>query len=150
LEIPNILQFLLENLVFFKWIKDGKCIPTASVPVLKLEIDPLIPFKEFMYPNPPLYYLNLNEDFGFLDFKKSCPTEIKIKVDITVENCCEFEEGGFTGIRSTELINQWLGSFKNLKNVALIVKHLFNTKGFNNAYKGNIFRFFYEIIDLLI
>jgi len=35
-----------------------KAILTASVPVIKLEINPAIDFKEFVYPNPPIDYLN--------------------------------------------------------------------------------------------
>ena len=143
-EIPNILHYLLENLVFFKWIKDCKCIPTASIPVLKLEIDPLIAFKEFTYPNPPINYLNLNDDYGFLDIKGILfkgENNFRVKVDISVENCCEYEDVGFCGTRSTELINQFLGNFKGLKSVALIVKYLFNKKGFNNSYKGKYLKF---------
>ena len=137
LEIPNVLQFLSDNLAFYSWVKEAKCIPTASVPVLKLELDPLTPFKEFIYPNSPIYYLDLTEDYGFLDMHHPPGvSEARIKVDITIENCYEFDEGGFTGVRSTELINQWLGGFKNLRSVALVLKHLFNKKGFNNAYKG--------------
>lgn len=136
-EIPNILHFLLENIVFFKWVKDCKCIASAAIPVLKLEIDPFISFKDFTYPNPPINYLNFEEDFSFLNMKKLIiDKETLVKVDITVENSCEFEDGGFNGIRSSELINQWLGNIKGLKSVALIVKYLFNKKGFNNAYKG--------------
>lgn len=138
MEIPNILQFLLENLVFFKWIKDCKCIATATTPVLKLEIDPFERFKDFTYPNPPINYLNFIDDLSFLDLKKTAlnPGEVRVKVDITVETCYEFEDGGFTGIRSTEIINQWLSNMKGLKSVAMIVKYLFNKKGFNNSYKG--------------
>lgn len=138
MEVPNILHYLLENLVFFKWIVDYKLIPTAATPVLKLEIDPFISFKEFTYPNSPINYLKFTDDFSFLDLKNvpESPNAIRIKVDITVENCCEFYEGGFTGTRSTEIISQWLGNIKGLKSIALIVKYLFNKKGFNNAFKG--------------
>lgn len=140
-EVANILQYLLENLVFFKWITDYKLIPTAATPVLKLEIDPFINFTEFTYPNSPINYLNFTDDFSFLNLKNApdSPNEIRVKVDITVENSCEFYEGGFTGIRSTEIINQWLGNIKGLKSIALIVKYLFNKKGFNNAFKGYFF-----------
>ena len=51
-EIPNILQILLENLVYFKWIVNYKAIFTASVPILKLvNFNLLYIFKSFFKLN---------------------------------------------------------------------------------------------------
>lgn len=162
-------------MVFFKWIKDCRSISTASIPILKLEMDPTIgnqlqtiflilhfsslllspfsplfltfqiklkDFMDFVYPNPPINYLDFSDQYDFLNLRKTKSESIRIKMDISVEN---INYAGimneFIGGISTALVNKWQERLNAMQKIAVFMKYVFNEHGFNNSYKGK-FTFF--------
>ena len=42
---------------------------------------------DFVYPNPPINYVNFAENYEFLNVEEKLESEnIRIKIDITIEN----------------------------------------------------------------
>jgi DNA polymerase sigma len=60
-------------------------------------------------------------------------------VDLTVDTRGLVEpENCHLGIRSTELIREWLNEINGLYSVLILLKHLFYRKGLSTTYKGGI------------
>jgi hypothetical protein len=92
---------------------------------------------EFVYPNPPITYLDFSDRYEFLNLFKPKPNSLRIKMDISVEN---INYAGimneFIGGISTALVNKWQEKLNSLQKTAVFFKYVFNEHGFNNSYKG--------------
>jgi hypothetical protein len=63
----------------YKWVLKCKPIPLATVPILKLEIDPSIPFDSYTMQHPPLLIPH------FWDMSSQKVQSHVFQVDITFE-----------------------------------------------------------------
>ena len=123
----------------FKWVVEIKGIYTASVPVLKLTIDPRIDYQELSSP--------VEEDFKQKFFGKTeedfqCPANLSqtlmkylVHVDITVNDLSISEN---VGLRTTQYIQQSLPYVPFLGEMATLLKTYLANLDLNNAYKGEI------------
>lgn len=114
-------------------------------------MDPFVLFNEFTYPNPPIDFISVDEDYSGLNVSLKSPIKEKlrnytIKLDITIEtpnfNCANTSffmpmQSEFTGLLSTDLTNKWLSFYSSLFKITLILKYFLNLKQFNNTYNGD-------------
>eukprot|EP00828_Plagiopyla_frontata_P043303 TRINITY_DN6709_c0_g1_i2.p1 TRINITY_DN6709_c0_g1~~TRINITY_DN6709_c0_g1_i2.p1 ORF type:complete len:447 (+),score=38.96 TRINITY_DN6709_c0_g1_i2:503-1843(+) len=138
----QVLKMLMEILQKQKWIKQYKGIFTASVPVLKLKVDPLEPF---------------NSGCPFIDWSFNTveiyTENIEINVDITMQSLyCnlsyQYQQQLLQtmGELSTELVNTWLAQYPPLFSLIIFFKDILAKNLWNNSYKGGFSSFSIAII----
>ena len=92
---------------------------------------------DFVYPNPPINYLDFSDRYDFLNLRRPKSESFRIKMDVSVEN---INYAGvmneFIGGISTALVNKWQERFTAMHKMAVFMKYVFNEHGFNNSYKG--------------
>lgn len=114
------------------WIVSCSTYLNAKVPVVKLQIDPLISYLETkrrcdfqnVYDPNLLYYLDIK------DRKKAR----NIKVDLTIN----LEEGVVCSSPSTEFMRTWLTQYPIIQRITIAFKYILAEKGYNENFKGGI------------
>jgi DNA polymerase sigma len=114
------------------WVVSCSTYLSAKVPIIKLEIDPSIPFLQtkrrqdlFRVYNPmALYYLDTNK----------CPAGRTIKVDITIN------VPGVTsvGYESTVLMKDWITRMPEIQRILILFKYILAIRNFNSNFNGGI------------
>ncbi|CAD8115203.1 unnamed protein product [Paramecium sonneborni] len=122
---------LYNSFLQTKWVTKAKSIFNTMVPVIKLEIDPLINFSEF-----DSRYLNLDDNH--IRIWKQIKQKLKsgIKVDITFSF-----HNNHLGYESTDMIMKWMLEYPNIQQLVLILKTIIKRLGYSESYKGGLSSF---------
>ncbi|CAD8102590.1 unnamed protein product [Paramecium primaurelia] len=114
-----------------KWVTKSKSIFNTMVPVIKLEIDPLIPFSEF-----DSRYLNLEDNL----IKKWKSIKQKVKSGIKVDISFSFHHNHL-GYESTDMIIKWMQEYPTIQQLVLILKTIIKKLGCSEAFNGGLSSF---------
>jgi DNA polymerase sigma len=140
-EIIAILQLILEKLQYFKWVKSVKPIYTATIPVLKLEIQPFIDFSELNMEHDDYIIqdiLDNEENAEGVKLLVSNPEDIIIRVDLSVENDGGYNFQTHLGYQSTEFVQSMLATYPKLYALTMMFKQFLQKKSLLNCYAGGI------------
>ena len=108
-EVQAAVKSLNSFLLFQPWTLSTKPIGTATVPLVKLEVNPA--------------YFSANEPGP-------------IKVDITFE--AQRMGSEHIGLASAEFVRRWVKQNPQAKSVALVLKHMLQGNDLNSAYLGGV------------
>jgi len=108
-EVQAAVKSLNNFLLFQPWTLSTKAISTATVPLVKLEVDP-----------------------GYFSGSEARP----IKVDLTFE--AQRSHNEHIGLASAEFVHRWVKQYPQAKSVALVLKQLMQGNDLNSAYLGGV------------
>lgn len=108
-EVQAAVKSLNNFLLFQPWTLSTKAISTATVPLVKLEVDP-----------------------GYFSGNEARP----IKVDLTFEAPRSGSE--HIGLASAEFVRRWVKQHPQAKSVALVLKQMMQGNDLNSAYLGGV------------
>ena len=110
-EIASSVTSLAEVLQVCKWAVHVQSIVTASVPIVKLTVD-------------PHYFGGEWNDY--------------VKVDITIEDQKDVVEGRHIGMASVSWVKELVAEFPLVQEVVLALKNVLYLKGLHSAYLGGL------------
>jgi predicted nucleotidyltransferase len=108
-EVQAAVKSLNNFLLFQPWTLSTKAISTATVPLVKLEVDP-----------------------GYFSGNEAGP----IKVDLTFE--AQRSGNEHIGMASAEFVRRWVKQHPEAKSVALVLKQMMQGNDLNSAYLGGV------------
>lgn len=111
----STLELLINRFKDFPFIKKINPILTANVPVIKLDVDPSLPYKE-----TDCFY-----------------ESVIIKVDIVVDTVDKGDEQS-TALRTTEYTNYCIKRYPSFFRNILLLKYGLNCNNLSNAYNGGL------------
>ncbi|KAM3134540.1 hypothetical protein pb186bvf_013354 [Paramecium bursaria] len=128
-QIVDFFQAMNQKLKQMPWISNSRLI-IGNVPVLKLELNPKIPFLEGeMRINQNYYLYNLNQQ----DASKI------IQIDLTYYVYDYYNPyTQHLGFESTKLLQEWIYCFDGYSQIFIILKYLLKQKNLNDSYYGGI------------
>lgn len=106
-EVGNVLCYVLQHLQNFDWIKKIHCITSAHVPVLKIEIDPNVPFAQGTFYSNEYYYVKHMQNRLDLQLNVNEECETTIKMDVTMNSYYQ-DSKPHSGHESTKITQQYL------------------------------------------
>lgn len=112
-----LLNIFSSELSSHQFVVNQTPVLAATVPVLKLEVDPSIPFEDFPKPT----------------------TKFTVKTDIIVEQL-DLLEAYSVAIRTTEFTLWCIQNHPTFFEVVLLLKFALASNGLSNAYKGKLTR----------
>eukprot|EP01017_Pseudomicrothorax_dubius_P031462 TRINITY_DN4021_c0_g2_i2.p1 TRINITY_DN4021_c0_g2~~TRINITY_DN4021_c0_g2_i2.p1 ORF type:complete len:509 (+),score=108.26 TRINITY_DN4021_c0_g2_i2:64-1590(+) len=137
-ECRSTLEQMSNELKKHRCVVNIKPILTASIPVVKLEVDCSIPFDG-------IPELNLAANASFrqaLELSEDTPERISkiVKIDLTMEILEAYPSTmqAHYGLVSTEFSKKMLTLFRPLQELILLFKNYLITRGFNNTFKGGL------------
>ncbi|CAD8098117.1 unnamed protein product [Paramecium primaurelia] len=136
------MRKLLEVFSQMKWAISYKHIFQASIPLIKITIDPSIGFLEFL--GNPIYYVMNHRNIEQLNLKFGEQSQ-NIQIDITFELQQPYPMYGYQGyhigLLSTNYQRQVGISVKGFTEVAVVLKKILKQKGLNDSYTGGVSSF---------
>ncbi|CAG9326751.1 unnamed protein product [Blepharisma stoltei] len=112
---PSIQQAcsqLGESLMFTRWVTKCTVITTATIPVVKLEVNPK--------------YLCEDQEEG------------NIMVDVTFDDSYESNMGTHLGLSSLYMTQTLVGNYLHFREIALVLKKLLYAHSLNSLYHGGL------------
>ncbi|KAL4465387.1 hypothetical protein ABPG72_009132 [Tetrahymena utriculariae] len=143
-DLIYILNQLANILEQFKWVKSIERIFTASIPIIKMEVDPFIDFKECINQDELLLFFDPIEtqNLNLLITEENQSLKgIQLKVDITVE--CQMQSPNseilnHMGFLSTDFVVRWMGYYVRLQPMTIVMKCFLHARNLNTNFKGGI------------
>ncbi|CAD8208774.1 unnamed protein product [Paramecium octaurelia] len=136
------MRKLLEVFSQMKWAISYKHIFQATIPLIKITIDPSIGFLEFV--GNPLYYVMNHRNIDQFNLKYGELSQ-NIQIDITFELQQPYPMYGYqgyhVGLLSTDYQRQVGNSVKGFTEVAIVLKKLLKYRGLNDSYTGGVSSF---------
>ncbi|CAD8191770.1 unnamed protein product [Paramecium octaurelia] len=136
------MRKLLEVFSQMKWAISYKHIFQASIPLIKITIDPSIGFLEFV--GNPLYYVMNHRNIEQMNLKLGEQSQ-NIQIDITFELQQPYPMYGYqgyhVGLLSTDYQRQVGISVKGFTQVAIVLKKILKQRGLNDSYTGGVSSF---------
>ncbi|KAM3146265.1 hypothetical protein pb186bvf_001610 [Paramecium bursaria] len=123
------MKQLVDQFHRMKWTVSCKLIFTASVPIIKLEIDPSISYLTFRYSVVQLMFANPD----LVNLKIGEPSK-NIQLDITFDQC-------HLGLQSTQFTQECIRQYPGFKETVIVLKKILKIKQLNDAYTGGISSF---------
>lgn len=123
----RMLDTLKDNLQSMPWVTFLKFIPSAHIPVLKVEIDAAINFNPKDFP-----LSSFTEEFlkSANLFQTEMQGDSRIKIDIIVE------DPEISAIQTTEYVKTCLMKYPPLLNLVLVLKYYLSLLDLANPYTG--------------
>jgi DNA polymerase sigma len=134
-EGAGLLQHLAERLRRMRWVGSCETYLHAKVPIIKLEVEPLVDFLEVRGGDWEGLE-GLRQVKEVMNLGKKMEEGLRVKVDITVE--VKKAEYSHLGCMSTDFMKRWLDIIPNLNPILLILKYLLSARGLNRPYKGGL------------
>lgn len=128
-------------------------IYTASIPIIKLEINSLAPFADFTDVDTKTTF-SIENCFNPLNAphidQEMAQIPHLIKIDLTVEHVNDqiFPNLFHLGYQSTTFIGSWLNYYPCLHPIIIIMKSFLSVRHYNSAYTGGISSYCLYIIIL--
>ncbi|CAD8124111.1 unnamed protein product [Paramecium sonneborni] len=136
------MRKLLEVFSQMKWAISYKHIFQATIPLIKITIDPSVGFLEFV--GNPLYYIMNHRNIEQMNLKYGELSQ-NIQIDITFELQQPYPMYGFqgyhVGLLSTDYQLQVGNSIKGFTEVAIVLKKILKQRGLNDSYTGGVSSF---------
>ncbi|CAD8099733.1 unnamed protein product [Paramecium primaurelia] len=136
------MRKLLEVFSQMKWAISYKHIFQATIPLLKITIDPSVGFLEFV--GNPLYYVMNHRNIDQFNLKYGELSQ-NIQIDITFELQQPYPMYGYqgyhVGLLSTDYQRQIGNSVKGFTEVAIVLKKFLKQRGLNDSYTGGVSSF---------
>ncbi|CAD8195113.1 unnamed protein product [Paramecium pentaurelia] len=136
------MRKLLEVFSQMKWAINYKHIFQATIPLLKITIDPSVGFLEFV--GNPLYYVMNHRNIDQFNLKYGELSQ-NIQIDITFELQQPYPMYGYqgyhVGLLSTDYQRQIGNSVKGFTEVAIVLKKFLKQRGLNDSYTGGVSSF---------
>ncbi|KAM3134029.1 hypothetical protein pb186bvf_013871 [Paramecium bursaria] len=124
--VINSQRMLFDAIQRCKWIVNSKCISETTIPIIKLEINPEIPYLE-----SGCLILNKQEHVQWQQIKNKL--KINLKVDITFN-----KRSDHMGDSTTELIRDWMSLYPNFQGLVLILKSIIRKLNIAETFKGGL------------
>mmetsp|Transcript_18433 Transcript_18433/g.18407 ORF Transcript_18433/g.18407 Transcript_18433/m.18407 type:complete len:156 (-) Transcript_18433:333-800(-) len=112
---PSIQQAcaqLGDSLMYTPWVSKCTAITTATIPVVKLEVNPK--------------YLCENQEEG------------TIMVDVTFDDSYDTNMGTHLGLSSLMMTQSLVGNYPHFREIALVLKKLLYSHSLNSLYHGGL------------
>jgi len=137
-QLSEYFMTINNSLKGFKWVTENKPILTATVPILKLEVDVRTAFADInedqMDKNIPL---DTTEKLDIED--KGDISDYKIRIDLSLESTGCLGFGGYNihvGYKTTAFVMQMLEKYKSLYIVTMVLKEFLSARQLLNTYQG--------------
>ncbi|CAD8149744.1 unnamed protein product [Paramecium pentaurelia] len=128
------IQKLTEFLQKMRWVNNIVVITSSAMPLIKLQVDPIISFVQSSLPiGLPYIDLIINPDENI--------TRQIFSVDISFIQYSGPKQNQHLGLISTELTLQWLSFYSELRAIVLLFKSLLKKRGLNDQFKGGMSSF---------
>lgn len=139
-QICEHLSTISQCLKQFKWVVENKPILTASVPILKIEIEIQKNFGDIIEGTDPkgLYKIPLDPQEK-LDVEDGVDLgDLRIRVDLSLESMGMSAYSVHIGYKTTDFVQKMLQKYESLYIVTMILKEFLNSRKFLNNFQGGI------------
>lgn len=139
-QICEHLSTISQCLKQFKWVVENKPILTASVPILKIEIEIQKNFADIIEGTDPkgLYKVPLDPQ-ETLDIEGDVDLgDLRIRVDLSLESMGMSAYSVHIGYKTTDFVQKMLQKYESLYIVTMILKEFLNSRKFLNNFQGGI------------
>jgi len=135
----SLLQAMFEKLKAFAWVKEPKVISTATLPVLKLEVNPSIDISLGDYSKDSalkdLIDGLTDKQWNEMNLKEHQKNDtMQIRIDISIED----GHFGHIGVVSTDFVSKMIEYHESLYSITLVLKQHLAEKELLNKFQGGI------------